>query len=92
MDRQNYYRGNFNIVISPPPPVPANDTCATAIPLPFAGGSVSGDNSGATTTSLLPPSCSSMSRDVWYSYTGGATPRLVTLSTCSGTTPGSTPS
>jgi hypothetical protein len=48
-----------------------NDSCATATVV--GDGSTPGTNSGATTGTDPLPSCTSMSNDVWFSYTASCT-------------------
>ncbi len=49
----------------PPAPPPANDNCNDAIPVGL--GTVSGNNSAATTDGTA--SCASSGKDVWYTFT-----------------------
>ena len=69
--------GEFNICAfepAPPPPAPANDLCADAIPLTIGGDNVCtftvGTNESATDSGEAAPSCASYSGgDVWYTVT-----------------------
>ncbi len=66
---------------------PSNDVCSNAVTIP-CGGSVSGDNTYATTKTLPSVTCGSTSvgrfHGLWYKITP-AIAGLVTVSTCSGT-------
>ncbi len=71
--------GNFTIDVTCPT-APANDDCATA--LPIGNGVTAGSNLGATTSAQL-GGCATIGSDVWYSYVAPCT-GLVLVTTCSG--------
>ena len=67
----------FNVCIGTPPPPPANDTCATAIPVDCTDVVTGSTANGATNTG------GNTAADVWYSYSGAAGD--ITLSLCANT-------
>jgi hypothetical protein len=61
---------------------PANDTCATAIPI--GNGVIAGSNVGATSGGVDPiGGCGAMGTDVWYAYTASCS-GVATATFCSG--------
>ncbi len=48
---------------------PANDHCASAIPVNIGGSCLDGSNVGASYSGLRPPCVISIASDVWYSFT-----------------------
>lgn len=48
---------------------PANDHCASAIPVNIGGACTAGSNVGATLSGIIPPCVVSIASDVWYRFT-----------------------
>ncbi|MBK9337847.1 MAG: hypothetical protein IPM98_15370 [Lewinellaceae bacterium] len=48
---------------------PANDDCASAIPIPVGGSCVAGSNTGATYSGWRPSCAVSVGHDIWFAFT-----------------------
>jgi Fibronectin type III domain. len=76
---------SFNICIGTPPPPPANDECANAIPLTVSAGSlcanaVSGTTASATNSGVAVSPCTGTADDdVWYSFVATSATHVVAL-------------
>lgn len=68
------------IVVSSAPPPPANDQCTSAVTM-NSGTVYNVNTAGATATGDPTPTCASVSKGVWYTFTPAAS-GLVTISTC----------
>lgn len=77
---------NFDVCITtPPPPAPANNECAGAIPVPVNTGATctqttAGTTVGATASAEPMPCATNSNPDVWYTFTATNTDQVITLS------------
>ncbi len=75
---------NFNVCVGTPPPPPANDNFANAIPL-TCGQNVTGSTAAATLDEDNAPDGFGADLDapnVWFTYTGSGTSELITIDLC----------
>lgn len=90
--------GTFGICVTFPPPPPANDNCAGAIPAPVnpdlaCAQTVTGTTQSATASTGVPaPTCSAtgVNDDVWYSFVANNASHVITLTNVTGTSTGMT--
>ena|GEM_PF-631802 len=75
---------SFSLCITPGPTPPANDECATAIPLTIGSTCTPTNGSVAAASQSLPPSTTcgfggNVANDVWYSFVATAASQSITL-------------
>ncbi len=82
---------SFTICVGAPPPPPANDNCAGAVPLTvnpdyLCGVTANGTTAGATQSTETAPTVAptGVNDDVWYSFTATNTTHVITLSNVNG--------
>ena len=88
----NNNNGTFGICVTFPPPPPANDNCATAVPLTVnpdftCTASTNGTTVSATASTATAPTCGAagVNDDVWYSFVATNASHVVTLTNVTGT-------
>lgn len=80
------YSNSFNICVGTPPPPPANDDCANAVPLTVnptltCTTVTAGTTTSATNSNVSTGSCSGTpDDDVWYTFTATGVSHVITLS------------
>ncbi len=87
----NNNNGTFGICVTFPPPPPANDNCAQAVPLTVnptftCTASTNGTTISATASTAPAPTCAAtgVNDDVWFSFVATGASHVITLSNVTG--------